>query len=177
MADAGRVNLFFFDESGFATLPSVPYAWQPVGTTLKLPSFKSKRLNVLGFMSRSQQSFFYLNEDKVDTTQVIAAFDPFTAHYANEYALYNKPCVVNLDNASWHTSHAFQDQIDKWATRGVVVHYLPAYCPELNPIEILWRKIKYDWMPLACYASYATMKAAVLKILEGFGSQYQISFV
>ena len=51
------------------------------------------------------------------------------------------------------------------------------YCPELNPIETLWRKIKYDWMPLACYASYGCMKNAVMEILGGFGHKYQISFV
>ena len=177
MADAGLINLFYFDESGFATVPCVPYAWQPVGTTLELPSFKSKRLNVLGFMSRSQQSFFQTTEGKVDSAQVIAAFDRFTANYAIGYASHNKPCVADLGNAPWHTSHAFQDRLDEWATRGVVVNHLPAYSPELNPIEILWRKIKYDWLPLGSYASYAAMKAAVLEILGGFGSQYRISFV
>jgi hypothetical protein len=52
LADTGLINLFYYDESGFSTVPFVPYAWQPVGTTLELPSFKSKRLNVLGFRSR-----------------------------------------------------------------------------------------------------------------------------
>lgn len=173
MEDAGLISLFHFDESGFATVPCVPYGRQPAGATLELPSFKSRRLNVLGFMPRSQQSFFRPAEGKVGAGQVIAAFDRFTAGYA----VHRRPCVVNLDNAPWHTSHAFQGRLDEWATRGVVLNYLPAYSPELDPIEILWRKIKYDWLPLDCYASYAAMKAALLEILEGFGSQYQISFV
>jgi transposase len=45
------------------------------------------------------------------------------------------------------------------------VHYLPPSCPELNPIEILWRKIKHDWLPLSCYTCYANLKTAVLEIL------------
>lgn len=176
LADAGLIELFYFDESGFTTLPSVPYAWQPVGATLELPSFPSKRLNVLGFMSRDQKAFFHYTEGKVDTARVAEAFDRFAERYALGYAIDRKPCVVNIDNAPWHTSRAFLERLDGWASSGVVVHYLPAYSPELNPIEILWRKIKHDWLPLSCYTGYANLKNAVLETLSGFGSKYQISF-
>jgi hypothetical protein len=177
LADAGLIDLFHFDESGFTTVPSVPYAWQPVGTNLELPSFKSRRLNVLGFLSKGQGAFFRHTEGPVGTGQVVAAFDAFASRRAAEYTVHGRPCVVVLDNASWHTSRAFRDRLDDWATCGVVVHYLPAYSPELNPIETLWRKIKYDWLTLDCYASYQGMKSAVLGILDGFGSKYQICFV
>ena len=33
--------------------------------------------------------------------------------------------------------------VERWLAKGVGVHFLPPYCPELNQIEILWRKIKY----------------------------------
>jgi hypothetical protein len=177
MADAGLIDLFHFDESGFATVPCVPYAWQPVGTTLALPSFKSRRLNVLGFLSKDQRAFFRHAEGPVDSGQAVAAFDAFAAQRAAEHAVHRRPCVVNVDNASWHTSRAFRDRTDAWAACGVVVHYLPPYSPELNAIEALWRKIKYEWLPLDCYASYQTMKSAVLDILDGVGSKYQICFV
>jgi hypothetical protein len=176
LADHGLINLFYFDESGFATVPCVPYAWQPLGTTRELPSFPSKRLNILGFLSRDQQAFFQPVEGTVGTAQAIAAFDRFAADYALAYAHHGKPCVVTLDNAPWHTSRAFREQIDRWAAQGVVLHYLPPYCPELNLIEILWRKIKYDWLPLSCYTRYGNLKSAVLEVLNGVGSKYQISF-
>lgn len=171
------INLYYFDESGFSTVPCVPYAWQPIGTTLELPSFPSKRLNVLGFLSRDQKAFFQSTEGTVGTAQVIAAFDRFAAHYALEYAQQAKPCVVTLDNAPWHTSREFRARLDGWAAQGVILHYLPPYCPELNLIEILWRKIKYDWLPLSCYTSYDNLKSAVLETLSSFGSKYQITFV
>jgi DDE superfamily endonuclease len=177
MADAGLVDLYHFDESGFTTVPSVPYAWQPVGTSLELPSFKSKRLNVLGFLSKDGRGFFRHTEGPVDAGQVAAAFDAFAARRAAEYAVHGRPCVVNLDNAPCHTGQAFRDRTDARAACGVVVHYLPPYSPELNAIETLWRKIKYEWLPLDCYASYQTMKSAVLDILDGVGSKYQICFV
>ncbi|OQY56832.1 MAG: IS630 family transposase [Candidatus Parabeggiatoa sp. nov. 2] len=33
-----EIELWFFDESGFYLQPSVPYAWQPIGTTIEVPS-------------------------------------------------------------------------------------------------------------------------------------------
>jgi len=104
----------------------------------------------MGFISRDPQAFFHFSEAKVDSAQVAAAFDRFASRYAAEYADHGKPCVVTLDHAPWHTSRAFLDHADRWASCGIIVHYLPPYCPELNPIEILWRKIKHDWLPLSC---------------------------
>ncbi len=48
------------------------------------------------------------------------------------------------------------------------------YAPELNLIEILWRKIKYEWMPFSAYQSLADLKQNLFDILKGVGSQYQI---
>ena len=48
--------------------------------------------------------------------------------------------------------------------------------PELNLIEILWRRIKYHWLPLDAYESYAHLKREVLSILENIGEKYVITF-
>ena len=165
------MDLFFFDGSGFSTVPTVPYAWQPVGTVRELPAFPSQRLNVLGFLSRDQRAFFHPVEGKVGSGQVAEAIDRFTAWRGNA-----KPCVLVLDNAPWHTSHAIQARRGDWAAQGVLLHYLPTYSPELNLIEILWRKMKYHWLPLPAYTSYADLRHAVLDVLAGVGSKYQITF-
>ncbi len=78
--DGDKISLYYFDESGFSTASSVPYAWQPKGQTLEIPCFHSKRLNVLGFVSRDNRSFFHTVEGSVKTEQVAAAFDLFAAH-------------------------------------------------------------------------------------------------
>jgi hypothetical protein len=46
-----------------------------------------------------------------------------------------------------------------------VIYLLPAYSPELNLIEILWRMIKYHWLPLKAYESFKDLMRS-LKILE-----------
>ena len=177
MEDNNEIKLFYFDESGFTTASPVPYAWQPKGVTVEIPCFHSKRLNVLGFMSRKNEFYFHAVEGKVDSVAVIAAFDSFCTRYALEYARHKKPCIILLDNASTHTSTAFLDKLDDWMACGVGLHYLPTYSPELNLVEILWRNVKYHWLPLSSCLSYDNLKKSVLEVVSGFGSQYRITFV
>ena len=54
--------------------------------------------------------------------------------------------------------------------------FLPPYCPELNLIEILWRKIKYEWLPLSAYQSFKDLEDALHEVLKGVGVKYQLSF-
>ncbi len=123
----------------------MPYAWQEVGETREIPRKRSKRLNVLGFMSRENDSFFHSIDGSVTSEVVIKAFDDFAARYANQYDETQMPCVVILDNASIHHSNAVKQRANDWMQQGVFLHFLPPYSPELNLIEILWRKIKYEW--------------------------------
>lgn len=175
--DAGKINLYYFDESGFSCIPSVPYAWQEPSQVIELPSKRSNRLNVLGFVSRTNEHFFHAVEGRVDSETVISTFDAFANYYAPIYAKNKQPCIVIIDNASVHTSHNFLAKKDDWIAQGVGLHYLPTYSPELNLIEILWRKIKYEWLSLNCYVDYQTLKKAVLDILENFGDKHRITFV
>ncbi len=176
MEDDQEINLFYFDEAGFTTASSVPYAWQPKGQTLEIPCFRSKRLNILGFMSRKNELYFHAVEGCVKTEHVINAFDAFTARYAVEYSVHKKPCLIIVDNASVHTSEAFLAKRDYWLACGVALHYLPTYSPELNLIEILWRNVKYQWLPLSSYLSYENLKKSVLNVLSGVGKEYLITF-
>jgi len=138
--DKGLVNLFYFDESGFSQDPSVPYAWQPKGKQLRIPSVKSKRINVLGFINRSNDLFYYPVVGMVDSQTVINVFNDFAEKMAApKYTSEDRYTVVMVDNASIHTSRLFREKLTDWAIeKKILVCYLPTYSPELNLIEILW---------------------------------------
>ncbi len=76
-----------------------------------------------------------------------------------------KPCVVVLDNASFHTAGMIREREGEWEARGLRLYRLPAYCPHLNPIEGVWRRLKGFLMPRRFYDSVAELKAAVLHAL------------
>ncbi len=166
---AGEVAVYYFDESGFSLTPAVPYAWQAVGETIEIPSCRSKRLNVLGFFNKQQDFHATTVQGYVDSEIVIACFDQFCDTI-------NTKTIVIVDNASMHISAKFKGKLAAWEEQGLIVKYLPTYSPELNLIEIVWRFIKYHWLPLSAYLSFKQLEKELQKVLDGIGSEYQINF-
>src|SRR5258705_1101881 len=167
--DKGKIALYYFDEAGFALDPSIPYAWQESGTIIELPAMKYGRMNVLGFMNRKNDLHAYSFDQSIHTGVVVACFDAFCKTIKQK-------TVVMIDNASIHTSEEFEDRIPYWKQQGLIIKYLPTYSPELNLIEILWRRIKYDWLPFSAYSCLNAMIEALDDILRNVGSKYQITF-
>jgi putative transposase len=81
-----------------------------------------------------------------------------------------KPCVVVLDNAPFHTAGVVREREEDWKARGLVLYRLPAYCPHLNLIEGVWRRLKSFLMPRRFYDSLDELKAAVLHALRLLGA-------
>jgi transposase len=168
-AKSKQIDLFYFDESGFTLEPCVPYAWQTIGETLEIPTSKSKRLNVLGFVNRACQFDSMVVEGSVTSAVVVACIDRFaeTLH---------KPTVLVIDNAPTHTSQEFNDNIERWKQRGLTIQPIARYSPELNIIEIVWRRIKYEWLPFSAYDSYENLKNEVFNVLASIGTDLKIEF-
>jgi transposase len=169
LSQRSKIDLYFFDESGFSIKSNIPYAWSPIKETMVIKSFHAKRFNVLGFINKQGNLKSYLKEKSIKSDTVIEVFDDFSKQLT-------KPTVVVLDNASFHKSAKFKENIAKWANRGITLLYLPPYSPELNIIEILWKFIKYHWMEMSAYQSYANMKEYVQRMLDEYGSKRIIDF-
>jgi len=168
-AAMGEIDLYYFDAAGFTLDPSVPYAWQTIGETIEIPAAASGRINVLGFYSTDHRLHPFMFEETIDSEIVIACFD-----YLSQ--LVTKPTMVVIDGAPIHKSQAFQARLAEWEKEDLYVYLLPAYSPELNLIEILWRLIKYHWLPLDAYESFEALIRDLSKVLKGVGSKYQINF-
>jgi len=168
-----QAQVFFFDATGFDLTPSVPYAWQPPGqeSSLRLPSASSKRLNLVGFLNRQQELIPFLIDGTCTAAVVKSCFDAVCQQRSQ-----NLPTIVVLDNAPVHTAKLFLDAIPSWQAQGVFPYFLPSYSPELNLIEILWKRIKYSWLPVSAYHSFQSLSDAVTQILQQFGDKYQIGF-
>ena len=108
-------------------------------------------------------------ECSVDTDIVIAAFDKFAEQTT-------KKRLVIIDNAPIHTSGKFIEKIKLWEKQGLFILNLPSYSPELNIIEILWRFIKYEWLPFSAYSSFKQLVIEVENILIQIGDRFKINF-
>jgi transposase len=168
-ASQGLLDLYYFDESGFCLTPYLPYAWQEQGQTMHLPSRSSKRLNILGFLSKKHELQAYSCLGSVDSEVVIRCINDFCKDI-------DKKTVVVMDNSPIHTSKVFQENIPLWEEKDLDIFYLPKYSPELNCIEILWRFIKYEWIELDAYKSWAHLVNYVENVLQNYGEKYKIIF-
>ena len=65
---------------------------------------------------------------------------------------------------------------EELAKLGIYVMFLPSYSPELNLIELLWQKIKYEWLPLDIYENFRKLSEGLFEVLKGIGSKYRITF-
>src|SRR5262249_13771968 len=65
----GECALWYFDVAGFCLTPCVPYAWQPIGEVIAVPTLShGRRVNVLGFLKRNNELVPYIVEGKIDTS-------------------------------------------------------------------------------------------------------------
>ncbi|KAA6320647.1 hypothetical protein EZS27_029609, partial [termite gut metagenome] len=67
-------------------------------------------------------------------------------------------------------------KFEEWKEKGVLIFFLSACSPELNLIEILWRRIKYQWIPFDAYGCFENLKERLGYVLANFGGKYDIIF-
>lgn len=173
LAKDGEFALYYFDVAGFSLVPEVPYAWQDLGRkgTIGIPTSRSKRINVLGFLNPTTNELWTLKHiGSINSDVIIEAIDAFCDDLSG-------PAVVNLDNAPVHTSEAVAAKIEEWEKRGLTLYFLPRYSPQLNLIEILWRKIKYEWIPAWAYDNMASLDEALRETLNSVGGRRRINFL
>lgn len=169
LAKDDYLDLYFADESGFSLTPSLSYHWQQKNENVKIVPRYSKRINVFGIMSQDNTLFQRHHMGKITSDFVIKAIDEFAETII-------KKTVICLDNARIHHSKEFQAHLSKWKALDLEIFYLPKYSPHLNSIEILWRKIKYQWLRAKHYLSFETLEKALEDIFSDFGNLYSIEF-
>ncbi len=131
-------------------------------------ALRGKRLNVVGALLSSGELFTL----KLWETMTAMLFVGFLGLLMKHVG---KPLVVILDNASVHKAKAIGPLLKLLELQGLKLYFLPPYSPELNRIEKLWHKMKYEWMAFKA-RDPKTLEADVQEILAGFGEKYKFDF-
>jgi transposase len=105
--------------------------WAPQGQTPELEfSFAWRRVSAIAGLT-PKNFYFRLHRGAILATQVVA----FLRQLRRQ--LPGRRLLILWDRAQIHRSRAVAEYLS--STQGAVaVSYLPAYCPELNPVECLW---------------------------------------
>lgn len=128
------------------------------------------RINLIGTLcldaGEARLLEYRMLEGSCRTGEVLSYLDSL----AEEAQRKGRRAVVVLDNAPFHKAKAIQDARAGWEAKGLKLYYLPAYCPHLNLIEGVWRRLKGFLMPRRYYDSLAELKQAVLNALRLLGA-------
>ena len=173
---AGDTAVVYVDECRVSRQAPVPYAWQVRGQpAVGLPAERGAGgYSVLGFWQPGAQdparAFTGLLSESAWTAELfVQAVDEYVGTM-------DRPTVLVLDNASIHRAMCVQQRRRAWRTAGLQLQFLPAYSPELNRIEILWRFLKHYWLTPADYESLDTLHQRLQFILKRIGSDYTVTF-
>jgi len=130
----------FLDESGFMLQPVVRRTWAPRGQTpLDYSWDRRDRLSAISAISVSpKRRHLGLYFDIVDHNIVTDDVESFVANLLRKLG---RPILLVLDRWSVHRSAA--KRLYRRFGRRISVEWLPAYAPELNPDEQVWRQSKY----------------------------------
>jgi hypothetical protein len=140
-AAAESAWIVFFDESGISLIPPVRRTWSVRGHTPVLGHPMAwKRASMaaaLGYRPDATKArlCFHLQADSYDTDSLIGVLEQLADFYRGQRV------VLIWDGLSAHWSHKMRAHVDAqraWLT----VERLPAYAPELNPVEFLWANLK-----------------------------------
>jgi transposase len=157
-----RALLLFGDEASFAQWGSLSYTWAPKGQQPEVPtSGKRKGYKVFGLIDYFSGRLFYKAHAGRFNSESYAAF------LLDVLAQTQQHVVVIQDGARYHTSKAMQQFFDAHADR-LTIEPLPAYSPDFNPIEHLWKKIKKEATHLKYFPEFADLQAEVDRALLFF---------
>ncbi|WP_085276575.1 transposase, partial [Pseudogulbenkiania subflava] len=86
-----------------------------------------------------------------------------------------RPTLLILDNARMHAAIR-EDKRDVWLLdHGFHLCFLPAYSPELNLIEQLWKQAKYHWRRCKTWGA-TELKSKVTDLLDRVGTELKFSY-
>lgn len=145
-------RIFFQDEVGFQTEGTLAYSWGPIGEKIIVKNYgRHGRVNLIGAYEVGSGEFF-----SITTFFRINAlrFKRFLCCLKRKFK--TDKIIIIADNASFHKSKWFT----KWwqGLNWLRVEFLPAYSPDFNPIERLWKWIKREYIHNQCWSSKQDLK-------------------
>jgi len=136
-----RLPLMFLDESGFMLQPVCRRTWAPSGQTpIQYAWDRHDRLSAISLIGvspirRRLSLYFQLLPENVNAADTIWLLRQLHRHY-------RRKVVLVWDRWSVHRSAAayFEQRHPEWFE----FEWLPAYAPDLNPVEQCWNHTKYS---------------------------------
>lgn len=131
------VELWYQDEVHFQQATTVTQMWAPIGQQPNVLSAPTReKIGFIGAVN-PQTGELYTNPEEVFNTE---SMERFLRDFLKDQPANGKKIVMVMDNAPWHKVAPLR--FEKEFPDRFAVLFLPAYSPDLNPIERVWRWIR-----------------------------------
>ena len=135
--------------------------WAPKESKLALDQSSGRqRLNIHGAIDLESGQTRMIEVLSVDAKSTIALLSSIENLYPTMRRIH-----VFLDNARYHHAKIVRDWLAE-PERRIKLHFVPAYCPHLNPIERLWGLMHKFLTHNRCYATFREFCDALLGFLR-----------
>ena len=135
--------------------------WAPSTEHLAIEQTSGRqRLNVHGAVNLETGETRMIDVETVNAASTIRLLQAIEAMYPLMTLIH-----VFLDNARYHHAVLVQDWLAQPGRR-IRLHYVPAYCPHLNPIERLWGVMHRYMTHNRCHSKYREFAEEVLEFLR-----------
>ena len=170
-AAAGAIDLYYADESGCCQWTPVSYSYYFEGEQKRQEQTRKrgKRLSILGLWQPQVTFAYSLVLGSLKSEDYIAMLNQQAEAAAVVLAETGRIRVIVQDNGSIHTSKVTCQQWSTWEAQGLYLFFLPAYCSEMNPIEVEWGHLKRDELVGQMFESEVEMAYHVVAGLESRG--------
>jgi transposase len=135
--------------------------WLPRGERCATAATSGReRLNLHGAIDLETGMTRVVEVLTVDAQSTIGLFEALERAYPDMRKIH-----VFLDNARYHHAKLVGLWL-KQPSRRIVLHFVPAYCPHLNPIERLWLVMHKHVTHRRCFAKFRDYAEAMLTFLR-----------
>jgi transposase len=135
--------------------------WAPKADNLAIEQTSGReRINIHGAIDLESGQTRMIDVQTVDAASTITLLEALEALYPLMMLIH-----VFLDNARYHHAKLVQEWLARPGCR-IRLHFIPSYCPHLNPIERLWGVMHRNVTHNRCYATCAQFADATLGFLR-----------
>jgi transposase len=135
--------------------------WAPKETPVAVEQTSGRqRLNIHGAIDLETGQTRMLDVTTVDAVSTIQLMIALMAMYPRKRVIH-----LFLDNARYHHAKLVQEWLKQPGCR-ITLHFIPAYCPHLDPIERLWGLMHRHITHNTTHATFKQFSEAVLTFLR-----------
>lgn len=156
-AQAGKRVVLFVDAAHFVLAPFLGFLWSVVRVFIQAPSGR-QRFNVLGALNATTHELLTMTNDSYITAETVCAL---LEKIAKRYV--GIPITLFLDNARYQRCALVVENAKRL---NIELCFLPAYSPNLNLIERVWKFVKKKCLYSQYYAEFPAFHAAISKCLN-----------